>query len=41
MDSWSKALLSPQPKWTPEEVLDKLEDYMDFLSSFKKKFLDS
>jgi hypothetical protein len=40
MDSWSEALLSPERNWTPEEILDKLKNYMDFLSLFKNRFLD-
>ena len=39
MDSWSEALLSPQPQWTPDEILNKLKDYIKFLTLFKKEFL--
>ncbi len=39
MNSWSEALLSSERQWTPEEILDKLKDYMKFLYLFKDNFL--
>ena len=39
MNSWSEALLSSERQWTPEEILDKLNNYMKFLSLFKDHFL--
>lgn len=32
MNSWSEALLSHKRMWEPEKILDKLKDYMEFLS---------
>lgn len=40
MNSWSEALLSPERHWTPEEILDKLENYMVFLSLLKNDLFD-
>jgi hypothetical protein len=40
MNSWSEALLSPEQRWTPEKILEKLEIYMGFLSSLKDYLFD-
>ena len=32
LKSWSEAMLSPERNWNPEEILEKLENYMTFLS---------
>ena len=32
MNSWSDAMLSPEQHWEPEKILQKLENYMTFLS---------
>ena len=35
MDSWSKALLSTEQPLNVEEIVNKLENYMEFLSMLK------
>ncbi len=40
MNSWSEAMLSPERQWTPEEILDKLPNYMGFLSLLQNYFFD-
>jgi hypothetical protein len=32
MKSWSEAMLSSERRWTTEEILEKLKNYMTFLS---------
>ncbi|XP_046847084.1 uncharacterized protein LOC124440703 isoform X1 [Xenia sp. Carnegie-2017] len=37
-ESWSKKLLDPDEDWTPEEILAKLKNYMDFFDLFTRSF---
>ena len=35
MKSWSEAMLSSERHWNPEQILQKLKNYIDFLSSLQ------
>jgi hypothetical protein len=35
MNSWSDAMLSSERQWKAEEILEKLEEYMEFLFLLK------
>lgn len=39
LDSWSEKMLNPQIDWTPDDILTKLKDFMNFINLFKKGIL--